>query len=183
MNNSIKKVLLDEETIQKRVKELADQISEDYKDEGVMFIGILKGSIAFMADLMKKMSIDIQIDFMAVSSYGASTKSTGVVRILKDLDADIKDKNILIIEDIVDTGTTLKYLMGYLKSRGPKSIKICSLLDKPARRKADIQADYIGFTIPDEFVVGYGLDYAEWLRGLPYIGILKEEVYKNDKSN
>lgn len=183
MNNLIKKVLLDEETIQKRVKELADQISEDYKDEGVMFIGILKGSIAFMADLMKNMSIDVQIDFMAVSSYGASTKSTGVVRILKDLDADIKDKNILIIEDIIDTGTTLKYLVGYLKSRGPKSIKICSLLDKPARRKADVKADYMGFTIPDEFVVGYGLDYAESYRGLPYIGILKEEVYKNDKSN
>lgn len=183
MNNSIKKVLLDEETIQKRVKELADQISHDYKDEGVMFIGILKGSIAFMADLMKAMSIDIQIDFMAVSSYGASTKSTGVVRILKDLDADIKDKNILIIEDIIDTGTTLKYLMGYLNSRGPKSIKICSLLDKPERRKADVKADYMGFTIPDEFVVGYGLDYAEWYRGLPFIGILKEEVYKNDKTN
>ena len=183
MNDSIKKILLDDETIQKRVKELADQISEDYKDEKVMFIGILKGSIAFMADLMKAMSIDIQIDFMAVSSYGASTKSTGVVRILKDLDADIKDKNILIIEDIIDTGTTLKYLMGYLQSRGPKSIKICSLLDKPDRRKADIKADYIGFTIPDEFVVGYGLDYAEWCRGLPYIGILKEEVYKNDKTN
>jgi hypoxanthine phosphoribosyltransferase len=183
MNNSIKKVLLDEETIQKRVKELADQISNDYKDEGVMFIGILKGSIAFMADLMKAMSIDIQIDFMAVSSYGASTKSTGVVRILKDLDADIKDKNILIIEDIIDTGTTLKYLVGYLNSRGPKSIKICSLLDKPERRKADVKADYMGFTIPDEFVVGYGLDYAEWYRGLPYIGILKEEVYKNDKTN
>ena len=183
MNDSIKKILLDDETIQKRVKELADQISEDYKDEKVMFIGILKGSIAFMADLMKAMSIDIQIDFMAVSSYGASTKSTGVVRILKDLDADIKDKNILIIEDIIDTGTTLKYLMGYLQSRGPKSIKICSLLDKPDRRKADIKADYIGFTIPDEFVVGYGLDYAEWYRSLPYIGILKEEVYKNDKTN
>ena len=183
MNDSIKKILLDDETIQKRVKELADQISEDYKDEKVMFIGILKGSIAFMADLMKAMSIDIQIDFMAVSSYGASTKSTGVVRILKDLDADIKDKNILIIEDIIDTGTTLKYLMGYLQSRGPKSIKICSLLDKPDRRKADIKADYIGFNIPDEFVVGYGLDYAEWCRGLPYIGILKEEVYKNDKTN
>ncbi len=183
MNDSIKKILLDDETIQKRVKELADQISEDYKDEKVMFIGILKGSIAFMADLMKAMSIDIQIDFMAVSSYGASTKSTGVVRILKDLDADIKDKNILIIEDIIDTGTTLKYLMGYLQSRGPKSIKICSLLDKPDRRKADIKADYIGFNIPDEFVVGYGLDYAEWYRSLPYIGILKEEVYKNDKTN
>ena len=171
MNSSIKKVLLDEETIQKRVKELADEISRDYNDKGVMFIGILKGSIAFMADLMKAMSIDIQIDFMAVSSYGASTKSTGVVRILKDLDADIKDKNILIIEDIIDTGTTLKYLVGYLNSRGPKSIKICSLLDKPDRRKADVTADYKGFTIPDEFVVGYGLDYAEWYRGLPYIGV------------
>ena len=182
MNEVIGEILLSEEEIKKRVKELAGELSRDYNGETVMFLGILKGSLVFMADLMREMSIDVTIDFMAVSSYGTSTKSSGIVRILKDLDTDIEGKNVIIIEDIIDTGTTLKYLYEYLKSRGPKDLKICCLLDKPERRKADIYADYAGYSIPDAFVVGYGLDYSEKYRNLPYIGILKEEVYKKDIS-
>lgn len=182
MNEAIGEILLDEEKIKKRVKELAKEISEKYKDETVMFLGILKGSLIFMADLMREMEIDVTIDFMAVSSYGASTKSSGIVRILKDLDTDIEGKNVIIIEDIIDTGTTLKYLYEYLESRGPKDLRICCLLNKPQRRKVEIFPDYTGFTIPDAFVVGYGLDYAQKYRNLPYIGILKEQVYKNDIS-
>ncbi|HAZ36868.1 MAG TPA: hypoxanthine phosphoribosyltransferase [Clostridiaceae bacterium] len=174
----VEKILLDEKTIKKRVEEIAGEISVDYDSEALLFIGVLKGSVMFMADLMRSMKSDVSMDFMAVSSYGASSKSSGVVRILKDLDTDIEGKNVLIVEDIIDTGTTLKYLYEYLMGKRPKSLKIACLLDRPYRRKVDIKADYIGFTIPDEFVVGYGLDYAEKFRQLPYIGILKEEVYK-----
>ena len=182
MNEAVAEILISQQEIKNRVSELAKQISEDYRGETVMFLGILKGSLVFMADLMREMDIDVTIDFMAVSSYGTSTKSSGIVRILKDLDTDIEGKNVIIIEDIVDTGTTLKYLYEYLKKRGPKDIKICCLLDKPERRKSDVVADYIGYSIPDAFVVGYGLDYAEKYRNLPYVGILKEEVYKKDLS-
>ena len=178
MKEDIKEVLFTEKELRARIKEIGKQISEDYRGKDLFLIGVLKGSVMFMADLMRSMKSDVSMDFMAVSSYGASSKSSGVVRILKDLDTDIEGKNVLIVEDIIDTGTTLKYLYEYLMGKRPKSLKIACLLDRPYRRKVDIKADYIGFTIPDEFVVGYGLDYAEKFRQLPYIGILKEEVYK-----
>jgi hypoxanthine phosphoribosyltransferase len=178
MDKAIEKVLFSEEEIRDRVKVLANQISRDYPDGDKLFIGVLKGSVMFVADLMRSMESNVTMDFMSVSSYGASTHSSGVVRILKDLDFDIEGKDVFIIEDIIDTGNTLKYLYEYLRARNPKVLKICCLLDKPERRLADIRADYIGFTIPDAFVVGYGLDYNEKFRNLPYIGILKEEVYK-----
>lgn len=182
MIDAVEKILITEEEIKKKVKEMAREISRDYSEGNLLFIGVLKGSVFFITDLMRQMEIDVSVDFMAVSSYGSSTQSSGIVRILKDLDFDIEGRNVLIIEDIIDTGTTLKYLYEYLKARSPKSIKICSLLDKPDRRKADIKADYLGFSIPDAFVVGYGLDYAEMYRQLPYVGILKEKIYKKDKS-
>lgn len=178
MNKDLKNVLLSEQEINKTVQELANEISKDYPKGNVLFIGVLKGSVFFITDLMRKMQVDVKVDFMAVSSYGMSSETTGVVRILKDLDFDIENRDVIIIEDIIDTGTTLKYLYEYLKARNPSSLKICAMLDKPDRRKADIKVDYIGRSIPDEFVVGYGLDYAEGYRYLPYIGILKEEVYK-----
>lgn len=178
MNGAIKEILLTEDKIKERVKELADEIAKDYPGGNIIFIGVLKGSVIFVADLMRNMAIDVTMDFMAVSSYGISTKTSGIVRILKDLDFDIENRDVVIVEDIIDTGTTLKYLYEYLKARNPKTLKICCLLDKPERRNVDIKADYVGFTIPDAFVVGYGLDYAEKYRNLPYIGILKEEVYK-----
>lgn len=178
MNNAIKEIILTEEKIKKRVKELADDITKDFPDGDLILIGVLKGSVIFISDLMRSMNVNVTMDFMAVSSYGMSSKTSGIVRILKDLDFDIENKDVIIVEDIIDTGTTLKYLYEYLKSRNPRTLKICCLLDKPERRNVDIKADYIGFEIPDAFVVGYGLDYAEMFRNLPYIGILKEEVYK-----
>lgn len=178
MNKDLKKVLLTEEEIKNRVLELAKEIMADYKNEELFFIGVLKGSVIFVSDLMRCVENEVTMDFMAVSSYGMSSQTTGVVRILKDLDFDIEGKNVLIVEDIIDTGTTLKYLYEYLKKRSPKTLKICCLLDKPERRKVDIKADYIGFSIPDEFVVGYGLDFAERFRNLPYIAVVKEEAYE-----
>lgn len=177
MDSSIQEVLYSEAAILARVTELAEEISRDYPEGDKIFIGVLKGSVMFVADLMRAMKTHVTMDFMSVSSYGAQTNSSGVVRILKDLDFDIEGKDVFIIEDIIDTGNTLKYLYEYLKARNPKLIKICCLLDKPERRVAAIKADYIGFTIPDAFVVGYGLDFDEKFRNLPYIGILKEEVY------
>lgn len=180
MNDAIKEIILTEEKIKARVKELADEITGDFPEGNTLFIGVLKGSVIFVSDLMRSMNVDVTMDFMAVSSYGMSSKTSGIVRILKDLDFDIENRDVVIVEDIIDTGTTLKYLYEYLKARNPKTLKICCLLDKPERRKVDIKADYVGFSIPDAFVVGYGLDYAEKFRNLPYIGILKEEVYKKD---
>ncbi|MEF9934797.1 MAG: hypoxanthine phosphoribosyltransferase [Clostridium sp.] len=177
MHNLIKEVLYTKEEIAAKVKELAKIISDEYRGKRVLCIGILKGSVVFLSDIIREMDIEVEIDFMAVSSYGNSTTSSGIVRILKDLNYDIEGKDVVIIEDIIDTGTTLKYLCQYLKARKPKSLKVCCLLDKPERRKADIKADYIGFEIPDYFVVGYGIDYADRFRQLPYIGVPKEEVY------
>jgi hypoxanthine phosphoribosyltransferase len=171
----IGKVLLNEETIMRRVAEMGAEITRDYQGKDLVTICILRGGVIFMADLVKQIKIPVSIDFMAVSSYGLSTKSSGIVRILKDLDDDIEGKDVLIVEDIVDTGLTLHYLVDYLKSRGPKSVKVCCFLDKPSRRKVDVPIDYLGFEIPDKFVVGYGLDYAQKYRNLPYLSILDEE--------
>jgi len=178
MKNDIKDVLITEDEIKAKVKELGEQISNDYKNEDLILVGVLKGANVFMGDLMRKITKSIEIDFISVTSYGASTKSSGVVKILKDLDVEIENKNVIIIEDIVDTGLTLNYLLKNFKSRNPKSLKICTLLDKPERREVDIPIDYRGFSIPDVFIVGYGIDYAEGYRNLPYIATLKEKVYE-----
>lgn len=178
MQNDIEKVLLSEEQIQARVAELGAKLAEDYKGKDLLAVGILKGSNVFMSDLIRKIDIPLQIDFMMVSSYGNAAESSGIVKIVKDLEHGIKGKHLLIIEDIIDSGLTLKYLKQMLETREPASIKLCTLLDKPAKRKESVDVDYIGFTMPDEFLVGYGIDYAEYYRNLPYIGALKREVYE-----
>jgi len=177
MNSDVKKVLISEEEIQRKVKELAERISKDYEGKRLLMICILKGAIMFYSDLARNISIPMAMDFMAVSSYGAGTKSSGEVRILKDLSVPAEGLDILIVEDILDSGNTLNYIENILKDRKPASLKICTLLDKPERREKPIVVDYVGFAIPDEFVIGYGLDYSEKYRNLPYIGVLKEEVY------
>ena len=177
MKNDIKEVLLTENDLANKISQIGKEISKDYEGRELVLIGVLKGSVMFMADLMKEIEIPCSMDFMAVSSYGSSTKSSGVVRILKDLDFQIEGKEVLIVEDIIDTGVTLKYLVEYLKARKPNSLEICSLLNKQDRRKVDINAKYLGFEVPDFFLVGYGLDYDEKYRNLPFIGILKEEIY------
>ena len=178
IKDDVKKVLYSEEQLAKRVKEMAEEISKDYAGKDLLVVGILKGSVLFTSDLIKNISIPCEIDFMAVSSYGNSAQTSGVVRILKDLDSDIENKHVLIVEDIVDTGTTLSYLLEYLKARKAASIEIVALLDKEARRTSNVLAKYKGFDVPDEFIVGYGIDYAEKYRNLPFIGALKEEIYK-----
>lgn len=171
-------MLLSEEAIQARVKELGRQISADYAGRQLTLVSVLKGSLPFMADLMRALTIPVRIDLMEVSSYGgASTESSGLVRILKDLSASIEGDEVLIVEDIIDTGLTLNYLVRYLRGKNPRSLRICTLLDKPARRLVEIPVDYIGFTIPDQFVVGYGLDYGELYRNLRFVGVLRPEVY------
>ena len=178
MRNDFEKILFTEEEILAKVKEMAATISEDYKDGNLVVVGVLKGSVVFTSDLLKYITVPCVLDLMAVSSYGLSSESSGIVKIIKDLDYDIEGKDLLIVEDIVDTGTTLKYLLEYLKARKAKSVAIASLLSKPARRKADVDIKYLGFEVPDEFIVGYGIDYAEGYRNTPYIGVLKEEIYK-----
>ena len=182
MQNDIESVLLTEEQIQARVRELGAQLAEDYKDKNPVMICILKGSAMFFADLVRAMPIRLTLDFMAVSSYGRSTRSSGEVEIRKDLSTSIEHRHAVIVEDIIDSGYTLTYLTRMLSARGAKSIRICTLLDKPARRAPGItlKADYSGFEIPDAFVVGYGLDYDEAYRNLPYIGVLKPEIYGNN---
>ncbi|MEA3423132.1 MAG: hypoxanthine phosphoribosyltransferase [Bacillota bacterium] len=177
MERDIKDILLTEEDIRDKVNELGEKITKDHQGEELILIGVLKGANVFMSDLMRKINKPIEIDFISVSSYGHSTESSGVVRILKDLDSEIEGKNVIIVEDIIDSGLTLKYLIQNFKTRNPKSVKICTLLDKPERRKVDIKIDYKGFVIPDEFIVGYGIDYAEGYRNLPYVATLKDEVY------
>lgn len=177
MIKDIKEVLFNEEDITKKVKEISKEISRDYKGKDLVVVGVLKGSVLFTAELIKGITIPCEIDFMAVSSYGDATESSGVVRILKDLDHSIEGRDILIVEDIVDSGITLSYLTKYLKARKANSIEIVTLLNKPARRKKDIHVKYIGYDVPDEFIVGYGIDYAEKYRNLPFIGVLKPEVY------
>ena len=178
MLQDIEKVLLNEEVIKEKIKELSLRISNDYKGKDLLIVGVLKGSVIFASELIKNITIPCEIDFMAVSSYGTSSETTGVVRILKDLDHEISGKDIIIVEDIVDSGVTLNYLLRYLLSRNANSVEIVSLLTKPSRRKVDVECKYIGFEVPDEFLVGYGLDYAEKYRNLPFIGILKREVYE-----
>ncbi|WP_291583568.1 hypoxanthine phosphoribosyltransferase [Clostridium sp. UBA6640] len=178
MYNDIKDVLLTEEQIKEKIKELATRITEDYKGKDLLVLGILKGSVIFMSDLLKEIKIPCIMDFMAVSSYGNSSESSGIVKILKDLDFELKGKHVLIVEDIIDSGITLKYLMKYLGARNPESLEIVCLLNKPERRKEEMEVKYLGFDVPDYFLVGYGLDYAEKYRNLPYVAILKESVYK-----
>lgn len=177
MTNDIMKVLLSKEDIEARVIELGREITEKFEGTEPLFIGVLKGSYVFMADLMRHVNLKCSMDFMAVSSYGSGTTSSGAVKINKDLNEDITGRHIIIVEDILDSGITLTYLCGYLQNRKPASITLVTLLDKPARRKAPITADFIGFEVPDEFVVGYGLDYDEKYRNLPFVGILKPEIY------
>ena len=177
MHPDVKEILLSEEQIALKVKELGQRISEDYYGKEILMVGILKGSLVFMADLIRQVTVPVTIDFMAISSYGKASKSSGVVQILKDLDQNIEGKHVLVVEDIVDSGLTLKYMLENLSTRKPASIKICTFLDKPSRRKAEVVTDYNGFTIPDKFVVGYGLDYAERYRNLKDISVLKPEVY------
>ena len=177
MEENIANVLISKEEIQKRVTELGQQISEDYKGKDLVMVGILRGAIIFYGDLAKEIRVPVSMDFMAVSSYGSGTTSSGVVRIIHDLEENVEGRDVLIVEDIIDSGLTLHYLVENLKSRKPRSIKICCLLDKPSRRVSPVKPDYVGFEVPDEFVVGYGLDYNEMYRNLPYIGVLKPEVY------
>ena len=177
MKEDVLRVLLSEDEIREKVRELGGKITADYKNSNLMLVTVLKGAVVFLADLMRQIDVPAEIDFMVVSSYGSGVKSSGVVKIVKDLDVPLAGKDILIVEDILDSGLTLSYIKELLESRGPRSIRIATLLDKPSRRKVDLQADYIGCSVPDEFVIGYGLDYDEKYRNLPYIGILKPEVY------
>ena len=175
--SEFERVLISKEEIDARLAVLAAQLDRDYADKNPLFIGILKGSVFFFSDLLQKLSIAAEMDFMAISSYGAGTTSSGYVRIIKDLDRHINGRHVVIVEDMVDSGTTLAHLKEVLSTREPASIAICALLSKPSRRKTPVDIDYLGFEVPDEFVVGYGLDYAEKYRNLPFIGVLKEEVY------
>ena len=165
-------VLLSEEAVDKRINEIGEQISKDYEGKTIHMICVLKGGVFFMTELAKRISVPVSMDFMAISSYGADTKSSGVIKIVKDLDESITGKDVLVVEDIVDSGRTLSYLLMMLKERKPNSLRLCTLLDKPDRRVIDVDVDYTGFEIPDEFVVGYGLDYAKKYRNLPYIGVV-----------
>lgn len=181
MKQDIEKILITEEEIQEKVKELGKTLTEDYNDRFPLAIGVLKGAMPFMADLLKRIDTYLEIDFMDVSSYGHLTVSSGQVKILKDLDTSVEGRDILIIEDIIDSGLTLSNLVELFRHRKAKSIKIVTLLDKPSGRKADIEADYVGFQVPDAFVVGYGLDYIEKYRNLPYIGVLKPHIYTTEE--
>lgn len=174
----LEKVLISREELNRRVCEMAKKLDEDYKGKRPLMVAILKGSVMFFTDLIREMKIDLEIDFMAISSYGNGVKSSGEVKMIKDLDGKIEGKDVIIVEDIVDSGYTMKYLKNLLEARKPSSIKICALLDKPSRRETDVQVDYRGFEVGNEFVVGYGLDYASYYRNIPFIGILKRSVYE-----
>jgi len=177
LREDVAKILITEEEIQRRVRELARQIERDYEGKDLLMVGLLKGAVTFMVDLTRAMQRPVAVDFMAVSSYGSSTESSGIVRILKDLDESIEGRHVLIVEDIVDTGLTLRYILEVLRQRGPASLRVCALLNKKERRLVDVPLDYVGFDVPNEFVVGYGLDFRQIYRNLPFIGVLKPEVY------
>ncbi|MBY3625519.1 hypoxanthine phosphoribosyltransferase [Acinetobacter sp. CUI P1] len=179
MQNDIQEVLITEEELQQKIKELGQTLSEEYAGRTPLVICVLKGAFIFMADLVKAITVPVEMDFMAVSSYGASTKSSGVVKIIKDLDVSVEGRDILIVEDIIDSGLTLSYLIELLRNRNAASINVVTLFDKPSGRTVNLEAKYTGFVLPDEFVVGYGLDYAERYRNLPYVGVLKPEIYSN----
>lgn len=177
MLQDIERVLISEEALQKRIAELGKELAADYGDKEPIFVGVLKGVVNFFTDMVRATPIRCQYEFMAVSSYGSGTSTSGRVKMLKDVTCDIKGRHVVILEDILDSGLTLKFVREHLMAKEPASLKICTLLDKPERRKVDVYADYIGFTIPNEFVVGYGLDYNEFYRNLPFVGVLKPEVY------
>lgn len=183
MHPDLERILFDEQTILEKIGQLGAQISVDYRDKSPLFICILKGATMFMADLVKRVTVPMEMDFMAISSYGASSQSSGVVRIIKDLDTPIEGRDVVIVEDIVDTGLTLKYLRDALAHRRAASVRIVSLFDKPGGRKVDIVPDYYGFTVPNAFIVGYGLDYAERYRNLPFVGVLKSDIYATSDSD
>ncbi len=172
----VQEILIDEATLQARISELGSEITEDYRGRDPLLIGVLKGAVFFMADLMRHLTVPCEVDFMAISSYGASTDSSGVVRILKDLDINIEGRDVLVVEDIIDSGLTLSYLMRNLEAREPATLEVCALMTKPARREIDVPVRYTGFEIPNEFVVGYGLDFGERYRNLPYVAVLDEEL-------
>ncbi|WKY47336.1 hypoxanthine phosphoribosyltransferase [Eubacteriaceae bacterium ES3] len=178
MRADIQEVLVDEAALKKRISEMGQELTEVYQDKNPLLIGVLKGSAIFMADLIREMDVIMEIDFLKASSYGNEARSCGTVKLEHDISMEVKDRYILLVEDIIDTGNTLKFLMDSFKTMGAKDVKVCSLLDKPERREQHVTADYIGFDIPNEFVVGYGLDFAQKYRNLPYIGILKKEVYE-----
>jgi hypoxanthine phosphoribosyltransferase len=176
VERGVGEILLDEDAIQNRIRELGREISSDYSGRELLLVGVLKGAVFFMADLMRVITVPCEIDFMAISSYGASTDSSGVVRILKDLDINIEGRHVLVVEDIVDSGLTLSYLVRNLESREPASLEVCSLLTKPGRREMEVDIRYVGFEIPNRFVIGYGLDFAERYRNLPYVGVLHDDL-------
>jgi hypoxanthine phosphoribosyltransferase len=176
LERAVLEVLIDEDSLQTRIAELGDEVSADYAGRDLLLIGVLKGAVFFMADLMRHLTVPCEIDFMAVSSYGASTDSSGVVRILKDLDINIEGRHVLVVEDIIDSGLTLSYLMRNLESREPATLEVCALMTKPERREIDLPVRYVGFEIPNRFVIGYGLDFAERYRNLPYVGVFDERL-------
>jgi hypoxanthine phosphoribosyltransferase len=176
VEKGVAEILIDEDVLQRRIAELGDEISADYHGRDLLLLGVLKGAVFFMSDLMRRLTIPCEIDFMAISSYGASTDSSGVVRILKDLDINIEGRHVLVVEDIIDSGLTLSYLMRMLESREPESLEICALLTKPERREIDVDVRYTGFEIPNRFVIGYGLDFAERYRNLPYVAVLHPDL-------
>jgi len=176
LERAVGEILIDAETLQTRIRELGEEITADYQGREVLLLGVLKGAVFFMADLMRAIAVPCEIDFMAISSYGASTDSSGVVRILKDLDINIEGRHVLVIEDIIDSGLTLSYLVRNLESREPASLAVCALLTKPERREIDVDVRYVGFEIPNRFVIGYGLDFAERYRNLPYVGVLDDHL-------
>jgi len=176
LEEAVGEVLIDEDALQAKIRELGAEVSADYAGKELLLVGVLKGAVFFMADLMRSITVPCEIDFMAISSYGASTDSSGVVRILKDLDINIEDRHVLVVEDIIDSGLTLSYLVRNLESREPASLEVCALLTKPARREIDVDVRYVGFEIPNRFVIGYGLDFAERYRNLPYVGVLSDDL-------
>ena len=176
LSAAVSEILIDEETLHGRIAELGAQVSDDYRGEDLLLIGVLKGAVFFMADLMRSIDIPCEVDFMAISSYGAGIDSSGVVRILKDLDVSIEGRNVLVVEDIIDSGLTLSYLLRNLEAREPASLEVCALLTKPERRENDVACRYVGFEIPNRFVIGYGLDFAERYRNLPFVGVLRDEL-------
>jgi hypoxanthine phosphoribosyltransferase len=176
LEEGVQEILIDADTLQRRIRELGEEVSGDYAGRDLLLVGVLKGAVFFMADLMRELTVPCEIDFMAISSYGAATDSSGVVRILKDLDINIAGRHVLVVEDIIDSGLTLSYLMRSLRARKPASLEVCALLTKPERREIEVEVRYVGFEIPNRFVIGYGLDFAERYRNLPYVGVLAPEL-------